>query len=156
MGRPKIQNPKNKHIGIVTTEEKYRRFKALGLIGDEAIDVLLFHLEKGDMELNVKKSQSIKNIKSMKKQIENLEFEILKEETRIEEINQKIGVNATNGLRKDIDKAINNVMQRYNNQCIFNIYEFVEDNKEFIKAQAYLCNITVEEFNQILIDNVED
>ena len=156
MGRPKIQNPKNKHIGIVTTEEKYRRFKALGLIGDEAIDVLLFHLEKGDMELNVKKSQSIKNIKSMKKQIENLEFEILKEETRIEEINQKIGVNATNGLRKDIDKAINNVMQRYNNQGVFNIYEFVEYNKEFIKAQAYLCNTTFKEFNQILIDNVED
>ena len=80
MGRPRIRNPKNKHIGIVTTEEKFHRFKKLGLIGDEAIDVLLYYLENDKSKLNVQKQQIISNIRNIRKQIENLEYEVLKED----------------------------------------------------------------------------
>jgi len=97
MGRPKKQNPKNKHIGIVTTEEKFRRFKALGLVGDEAIDVLLFHLENDKTSLNVKRMQTISNIKKIDKDIEELQYQKLKEETKLEGLNEEIGINKNNG-----------------------------------------------------------
>ena len=65
MGRPKKQNPKSRHIGIVTTEEKFRRYKALGLKGDEAIDVLLHYRENKTQKLEIQKSQAIINIKTI-------------------------------------------------------------------------------------------
>ena len=126
MARPRIRNPKNKHIGIVTTEEKFRRFKALGLVGDEAIDVILYHLESDNMKLNIQKSQAINHIKSMRKQIEDLEYEILKEETKIEQINEKIGLNKDTGLRKDVDNAVKKIIRRFNSQSIYTIDEFLD------------------------------
>lgn len=152
MGRPPVQNPKNRHIGIVTTDEKFQRFKKLGLVGDEVIDVLLYYLENDKTKLNVQKQQIISNIKNIQKEIENLEFERLKEETRLEEINQEIGVNKDNGLRNDVDKALKRVFRRFENQSIFNIYEFVEDNKTLIENQAYLCNTDVEEFKKLIYE----
>ena len=156
MGRPKSANPKNKHIGIVTTEEKYRRFKALGLVGDEAIDVLLFHLEKGNMGLNIKKSQAIRNIKSLREQIEQLEYEVLQEETKLEQINSEIGISET-GLGNDVDRAIKTVLDRFNNQEIYTIEEYLElkKNKLLLDIQAGLCNKDVEEFKELVITNAK-
>lgn len=156
MARPRKQNPKNKHIGIVTTEEKFRRFKALGLVGDEVIDVLLYHLESDNMKLNIQKSQAINNIKNMRKQIEDLEYEILKEETKIEQINEKIGLNKDTGLRRDVDNAVKKIIQRFNSQSIYTIDEFLDfkENKVLIESQAYLCSYDVEAFKDLVRDSV--
>lgn len=156
MARPRIRNPKNKHIGIVTTEEKFRRFKALGLVGDEAIDVLLYHLESDNMNLNIQKSQAINNIKHMRKEIEDLEYEILKEETKIEQINEKIGLNKDTGLRKDVDNAVKKIIRRFNSQSIYTIDEFLDfkENKVFIENQAYLCSYDVEALKDLVRDSV--
>ncbi len=155
MARPRKQNPKNKHIGIVTTEEKFRRFKALGLVGDEVIDVLLYHLESDNMKLNIQKSQAINHIKNMRKQIEDLEYEILKEETKIEQINEKIGLNKDTGLRKDVDRSIKTVLQRFNSQEIYTIEEFLDlkQNQHLIESQAVLCSCDVEEFKDLVRSN---
>ena len=156
MARPRKQNPKNKHIGIVTTEEKFRRFKALGLVGDEVIDVLLYHLESDNMKLNIQKSQAINNIKNMRKSIEDLEYEILKEETKIEQINEKIGLNKDTGLRRDVDNAVKKIIQRFNSQSIYTIDEFLDfkENKVLIETQAYLCSYDVEAFKDLVRDSV--
>lgn len=156
MARPRIRNPKNKHIGIVTTEEKFRRFKALGLVGDEAIDVILYHLESENMNLNIQKSQAINNIKHMRKEIEDLEYEILKEETKIEQINEKIGLNKDTGLRKDVDNAVKKIIRRFNSQSIYTIDEFLDfkENKVFIENQAYLCSYDVEALKDLVRDSV--
>lgn len=156
MARPRKQNPKNKHIGIVTTEEKFRRFKALGLVGDEVIDVLLYHLESDNMKLNIQKSQAINHIKNMRKQIEDLEYEILKEETKIEQINEKIGLNKDTGLRRDVDNAVKTIIQRFNSQSIYTIDEFLDfkENKVLIESQAYLCSYDVEAFKDLVRDSV--
>ena len=155
MARPRKNNPKNKHIGIVTTEEKFRRFKALGLVGDEAIDVLLYHLESDNMKLNIQKSQAVNRIKDMRKTIEDLEYEILKEETKIEQLNERIGLNKDTGLRTDVDKAVKTVLQRFNAQEIFTLDEFLElkKNKPLIESQAGLCSCDVETFKDLVRDN---
>ena len=156
MARPRKKNPKNKHIGIVTTEEKYRRFKALGLVGDEAIDALLYHLESDNMKLNIQKSQAINRIKSMRKTIEDLEQEILKEETKIEQLNEKIGINSETGLSNDVDKAVNVVIQRFKRQHIFTIDEFLElkNNQFLIESQALLCSYDIDDFKDLVRDSV--
>ncbi len=154
MGRPKSQDPKNRHIGIVTTESKFKRFKALGLKGDEAIDVLLYYLENDKMETNIRKSFIIRRIKEISKEVEDLEFEKLKLETQLEQVNLEMGINKENGLNRQVDNAIKNVLQRFNNQSIFNIYDFVEDNKRLIETQAYLCNMSCEEFKELLYENI--
>ena len=155
MGRPKKQNPKNRHIGIVTTEEKFRRFKALGLVGDEAIDVLLYHLENDKTGLNVKRMQTISNIKRIDKDIEELQYQKLKEETKLEELNEEIGVNKNNGLRNDVDQAVKTVLQRYNRvKDIYSIYDFFDMNEKLLEDQAYLSNISVDELKGLIHESI--
>ena len=155
MGRPRKANPKTRHIGIVTTPEKYNRFKALGLVGDEAIDALLYHMEKDKTKLSIQKMQIIGNIKKIAEEIEHLEYEKLKLETKLEEINQSIGINEANGLRKDINNAICNVLNRYDRvKEIYNIYDFMDFNKEYIETQAFLVNIPPDELRALIIENI--
>ena len=155
MGRPKKQNPKNRHIGIVTTEEKFRRFKALGLVGDEAIDVLLYHLENDKTSLNVKRMQTISNIKKIDKDIEELQYQKLKEETKLEGLNEEIGINKNNGLRNDVDQAVKTVLQRYNRvKEIYTIYDFFDMNEKLLEDQAYLSNISVDELKGLIHESI--
>ena len=154
MARPRIANPKIKHIGIATTPEKFLRFKALGLVGDEAVDVLLYYLENNKTKLNVQKMQIIKQIKEISKQIESLEFEKLELETKLETINDEIGV-SDNGLGKDVERAVKNVLQRYNKvKEIYTIYDFMDLNKDYVENQAYLVNITTEELKGLVYESL--
>ena len=153
MGRPKSNNPKTKYIGIVTTPEKFDRFKALGLVGDQVIDVLLYHLENDNTKLNVQKMQIINNIKKIDADIEQLEYEKINLETKLEEINQSIGINAKDGLRNDISRAVNTCLQRYEKfRGIYYVEDFIDLNKEFIENQAYLANMTVEELKELILE----
>lgn len=155
MGRPRKQNPKTKHIGIATTEEKFNRYKALGLVGDQAVDILLYHLENDNTNLNVTRMQTISNIKRIGKEIEELEFQKLKEETKLEELNEQIGVNKASGLRKDVDRAVKTVLQRYNKvKEIYSIDEFFEMNENLLEDQAYIGSITVDELKEYVYEGI--
>ena len=117
MGRPKSANPKNRHIGIVTTEDKYRRFKRLNLVGDRAIDVLLYYLEKDNQKLQLEKILLVENIKKIDKEIKELEYKRLEFETELEEVNKKIGISEA-GMTNDVESAVETILQRYNNQSV--------------------------------------
>ena len=154
MGRPKKQNPKNKHIGIVTTEEKFRRFKALNLKGDEAIDILLHYLESEKMELDIKRSQAARNIKKLKKQIEDLEYEVLKEQSKLDAINEQISSEHAYGLDEITKQCIDTALQRFDSR-IWSIEEFLDTDKyqELFMVQANRCHKELDEFKE-LVKNV--
>ena len=155
MGRPRSSNPKNKHIGIVTTEEKWRRFKSLNLVGDRAIDVLLYYLEKDNRKVQMDKIYLVDSIKRIDKEIKELEYERLKLETELEEVNRKIGISEA-GMTSDVEKAVGTILQRYNSQSIYNIKEFLEDNKNLLESQAYLCGLSTGKLYQIVYEKVEE
>lgn len=154
MGRPKSANPKNKHIGIVTTEEKYRRFKRLNLVGDRAIDVLLYYLEKEGQKIQLEKIMIVDNIKKIDKEIKELEYQKLALETELEEVNKKIGF-VEAGMTSDVEKAVGTILQRYN-QSIHNIKEFLEFNNNLLETQACLCGLSKGRLYQIVFDKVEE
>ena len=155
MGRPKSANPKNRHIGIVTTEEKYRRFKRLNLVGDRAIDVLLYYLEKDNQKLQLEKILLVENIKKIDKEIKELEYKRLEFETELEEVNKRLGF-VEAGMTNDVEKAVGNILQRYNSQSVYNIKEFLEDNKKLLESQAYLCGLSKGRLYQIVYEKVEE
>lgn len=154
MGRPKSLNPKNKHIGIVTTEEKYRRFKSLGLIGDEAIDMLLYYLEKDNKKLQIDKSLTVTKIKEIDKQVKELEYQKLNLECELEELNKKIGVNEK-GLSNDVERAVGTILQRFEMQKVYNIWDFLENNEKLLKSQAYLCGISEDKLWELVFNEAE-
>ena len=155
MGRPKSANPKNKHIGIVTTEDKYRRFKRLNLVGDRAIDVLLYYLEKDGQKLQLEKILIVENIKKIDKEIKELEYKRLEFETELEEVNKKIGISEA-GITNDVESAVGTILQRYNSQSVYTIQEFLNDNKKLLENQAYLCGLSIGELYQIVYEKVEE
>lgn len=154
MGRPKSLNPKNKHIGIVTTEEKYRRFKSLGLIGDEAIDMLLYYLEKDNTKLQIDKSLTVTKIKEIDKQVKDLEYQKLNLEYELEELNKKIGV-TEKGLSNDVERAVSVILHRWETQSILNIGDFLEMNEELLKSQAYLCGISEDKLGELVFNETK-
>ena len=155
MGRPKSANPKSRHIGIVTTEEKYRRFKRLNLVGDRAIDVLLYYLEKDNQKVQLEKILLVENIKKIDKEIKELEYKRLEFETELEEVNKRIGF-AEAGMTSDVEKAVGTILQRYNEQSVYNIKEFLKFNKNLLENQAYLCGLSKGRLYQIVFDKVEE
>ena len=155
MGRPKSNNPKNKHIGIVTTADKYRRFKELNLVGDRAIDVLLYYLENDNKRLQMSKIELVNRIKEIDIKIKDLEYERLQLETELEEVNKKIGL-AENGLSVDVEKAVNVILQRYDMQKdVYNIMEFLDNNETLLENQAYLCGISSDKLWELVFNKFE-
>lgn len=151
MGRPKSANPKSEHIGIVTTPNLKERFKALGLVGDEAIVVLLHYLEKENKKLEIEKILKINQIKNIDKQIEELEFEKLKLETQLQQLNEQLGL-SSDGKNVNVENAVNRILNRFNNQNVYNIVEFLGVNQEFVKQQAFLCGLEVSQLEDIVFE----
>ena len=155
MGRPKSTNPKNRHIGIVTTDEKYKRFKELGLIGDKAIDVLLYYLEKPNKKLQIDKILTVQAIRDIDCLIKDLEYEKLKLQNELEEINKQIGI-AEAGVGVDVERAITTILQRYDDvKEVYNILEFLEYNEELLKNQAYLCGVSADKLGDLVFNAYE-
>lgn len=155
MGRPKSNNPKNKHIGIVTTADKYRRFKELNLVGDRAIDVLLYYLENDNKRLQMSKIEIVNRIKDIDNKIKDLEYERLQLETELEEVNKKIGLTEA-GFSVDVEKAVNVILQRYDMQKdVYNIMEFLDNNETLLENQAYLCGISSDKLWELVFNKFE-
>ncbi len=155
MGRPRAKNPKNKHIGIVTTEDKFRRFKELGLVGDRAIDVILYYLEKDNRKLQMDKINIVNQIKKIDKDIKDLEYQKLALETELEEVNKKIGI-AGAGMTSDVERSVGIILSRFNNQSVYNIEEFLKFNANLLEQQAYLCGLSKGRLYQIVYDKAEE
>lgn len=155
MGRPKSNNPKNKHIGIVTTADKYRRFKELNLVGDRAIDVLLYYLENDNKGLQMSKIELVNRIKEIDNKVKDLEYERLQMETELEEINKKIGL-AETGFSVDVEKAVDVILQRYDMQKdVYNLMEFLDNNETLLENQAYLCGISSDKLWELVFNKFE-
>lgn len=155
MGRPRSNNPKNKHIGLVTTEDKHRRFKELNLIGDKAIDVLLYYLENDNKALQMDKIETVNQIKKIDNQIKHLEYQKLALETELAEINKKIGL-TERGYNVDVEKAVNVILQRYElKKEVCNIMEFLNNNETLLENQAYLCGISADKLWELVFDKFE-
>lgn len=142
MGRPKSRNPKSAHIGVATTPEKKRRFQQLGLVGDEVIDVVLYHLEKPNQELRIKKIFLENQLKQIDEEIKNLEYSKLHLQSEIDELSSLI---EDKGATIPVESAIRNILQRYNSQIVYGISDWLIHNREFVKSQAFLCGVPFEE-----------
>lgn len=157
MGRPKSLNPKNQFIGIKTTKEVKDQYKLLGFKGDEGIRVLIELYGNRNKELELKKQQTVINIKKLDSQIESLEFQKLSEQTRLDEINQEIGLVDINGesYTRDVERSLKTVIEKYNqSSVIMDIFDFIECNRNFIENQAFLASIDVEEFKRLIFDSI--
>ena len=151
MARPRSKNPKSAHIGIATTPQLKERFNALNLKGDRAIEVLLYYLEKDNKKLQIDKIMVINRIKEIDKEVEELEFEKLKLETQLQQLNEQLGL-SSDGKSVDVEKAVNRILERFNSQNMFNIIEFLGLNQEFVKQQAFLCGLEANELEDIVFE----
>lgn len=143
MSRPPIANPKNKHIRTRTTLDLYTRFMRVcerkGLTGDDWIVLFLGTFENDND--NVKSQIAIEKmkLKSIRKQMRELENEKVSCENIIEELNS----DATGS--RDVEAAVNVILQRFRMQSVYNIYQFLEENQTLLENQALLAGISEDE-----------
>ncbi len=150
MGRPRIANPKTKTLTTRTTEDLYVRlmrvFEKKGLKGDDWIILFLGTFEN-DTD-NIKSQVSIEKmkLKSINKQIRDLENQKISCENILEELNTKHG--GTN----EVDRAVNNILQRFHNQSVYNIIDFLDENKQLLETQAYLAGVEEDELYMMVFN----
>ena len=87
-------------------------------------------------------------IREINKDIRKLENEKISCENILEEL-PKVDMEESS----DIDKALSNVLQRFNQQSIYTLEEWVEENKQYIETQAYFFGVNYDELEQLVIDN---
>ena len=153
MGRPKTANPKREFIGTKTTKDLKARFDKVcerkNLKGDDWLVLFLGAFEK-DVD-NVKSQKIIQKmrIKEINKNIRELENEKISCENILEELSEiDIGEESN-----DLDSAITTIMQRFNNQTLYTLEEWVEENRPFIENQAYIHGLKYDELQQAILDN---
>lgn len=150
MARPPIANPKNKHIRTRTTLDLYTRFMRVcerkGLTGDDWIVLFLGTFENDND--NVKSQIAIEKmkLKSIRKQMRELENEKVSCENIIEELNS----DATGS--HDVDAAVDAILQRFRRQSVYNIYQFLEENQTLLENQALLAGISEDELYMLVFN----
>lgn len=151
MGRPKIANPKNEIINTRTTKELRFRFDRVcerkGLKGDDWLILFLGTFENDND--NVKSQIAIEkmNLKRINFELRTLENMKVSSENIIEELN-----NSAIGS-PDVEAAVRNVLQRFNMQSVYNIYEFLEENSVLLENQALLAGISEDELYMLVFNN---
>lgn len=152
MARPRSANPKTEYIGTKTTKELKMRFNRVcerkGLRGDDWLILFLGFTENDADDVKSQKNFHIMRIKEIDREIRMLENERISCENIIEELNE---IQDKNG-DSDVKKAIRNIIQRYNNQSVYNISEFLKFNESLVKNQAYLCGISSDELEKMIVD----
>lgn len=150
MARPLISNPKNKHIRTRTTEDLYSRFMRVcerkGLTGDDWIILFLGTFENDND--NVKSQIALEKMKlrNIRKQMRELENQKISSETIIEELNnESVGSH-------DVETAVENILQRFNRQTVYNIHQFLEENHALLENQALLAGISEDELYMMVFN----
>lgn len=156
MGRHPVRNPKDKILNFKVTEEDYMKYKSLGFKGDKGIQILIHRYGNNQKMLEIEKYGCINRIKRLDKQIEELEYEKLAEQSRLEEINFKLGYREINGkvYSDDVIRAVEGLIERYNSKSIGDIFDFISDNEQLIRNKSYMVNISFSEMKELLINQV--
>ena len=152
MGRPKTANPKTEYIGTKTTKDLKVRFDKVcerkNLKGDDWLVLFLGVFEKDNDNVKSQRTLQKMRIREINKDIRKLENEKISCENILEEL-PKVDMEESS----DIDKALSNVLQRFNEQTIYTLEEWVEENKKYIETQAYFFGVNYDELEQLVIDN---
>ena len=152
MGRPKTANPKTEYIGTKTTKDLKVRFDKVcerkNLKGDDWLVLFLGVFEKDNDNVKSQRTLQKMRIREINKDIRKLENEKISCENILEEL-PKVYMEESS----DIDKALSNVLQRFNQQSIYTLEEWVEENKQYIETQAYFFGVNYDELEQLVIDN---
>ena len=151
MGRPRSANPKSEYIGTKTTQGLKKRFDRVcskkRLKGDDWLVLFLGAYENDDDNIQSQIAVEKMRIKEINKQIKELENEKISRENIIEELNEK----AVFGSH-DVENAVGVVLQRFHMQSIYNILEFLEENRELLETQAHLAGIPVDELDMLVFN----
>ncbi len=152
MGRPKTANPKREFIGTKTTKDYKVRFDKVcerkNLKGDDWLVLFLGVFENDNDDIVSERILQKMRIREINRSIRELENEKISCENILEELPE-----VTIEESSDIDKALSNVLQRYNGQSIYTIEEWIDENKRFIENQAYFFGVDYEELEQLILDN---
>ena len=152
MGIPKTAYPKTEYIGTKTTKDLKVRFDKVcerkNLKGDDWLVLFLGVFEKDNDNVKSQRTLQKMRIREINKDIRKLENEKISCENILEEL-PKVDMEESS----DIDKALSNVLQRFNQQSIYTLEEWVEENKQYIETQAYFFGVNYDELEQLVIDN---
>ena len=152
MGRPKTANPKKEFIGTKTTRDYKVRFDKVcerkNLKGDDWLVLFLGVFENDNDDILSQRILQKMRIREINKSIRELENEKISCENNLEELPED-----TIKESSDIDKALFNVLQRYNNQSIYTIEEWIDENRHFIENQAYFFGVNYDELERLILDN---
>ncbi|MBP5421483.1 MAG: hypothetical protein J6Y78_03465 [Paludibacteraceae bacterium] len=152
MGRPKTANPKKEFIGTKTTRDYKVRFDKVcerkNLKGDDWLVLFLGVFENDNDDVKSERTLQKMRIREINKRIRELENEKISCENILEEL-PEVTIEET----KDIDKALITVLQRFNNQSIYNIDEWVSENRPFIENQAYIHGVNYDELERLILEN---
>lgn len=146
---------KNQIITTRTTDDLYHRFKKLcekkNWKGDDWIIMFLAKFEDEQdflrSQINVEKSK----LRKINKDIQDLENQKIGCLNLIEEMAANV-VGSDDGVDDDVRKAVDNVLQRFRNQSIYSLSEFLEFNKDFVQFQAFLWNVELEDLERRIIE----
>ena len=152
MGRPRTANPKKEFIGTKTTNDLKVRFDKVcerkNLKGDDWLVLFLGVFENDNDNVKSQRTLQKMRIKEINRNIRELENEKISCENILEELPQ-VDVEESS----DIDKAFSNVLQRFNEQSIYTIEEWIEENKHFIENQAYLFGVNYDDLKQLILED---
>ena len=152
MGRPKTVNPKKEYIGTKTTTDYKVRFDKVcerkNLKGDDWLVLFLGVFEKDTDNVRSQKIIQKMRIKEINKNIMELENEKISCENILEELSDIDIPEEAN----DMDKAVTTILQRFNKQSIYTLEEWINENKPFIKNQAYIHGVDEDELEQKVFD----
>ena len=153
MGRPKTANPKKEFIGTKTTNDLKVRFDKVcerkNLKGDDWLVLFLGVFENDNDDIKSQRTLQKMRIREINRSIRELENEKISCENILEELPE-----VTIEESSDIDKALVNILQRFNRQSVYNtISDWVDENRPFIENQAYVHGVNYDELEQLILDN---
>ena len=152
MGRPRTANPKKEFIGTKTTNDLKVRFDNVcerkNLKGDDWLVLFLGVFENDNDNVKSQRTLQKMRIREINKDIRKLENEKISCENILEEL-PEVTIESS-----DIDKALVNILQRFNRQSVYNtISDWVDENRPFIENQAYVHGVNYDELEQLILDN---
>lgn len=149
MARRRVPNPKTRMFNTRTTEDLYQRLMSVlerkGLKGDDWIVLFLGTFENDQDNIRSELALKRMRLRGIKREMMNLENEKISCENIVEELSLKAGSD-------DVEKAVNNVLQRFNNQSIYTLEEFLNDNKPLLETQSFLAGVSEEELSRRIFE----
>ena len=120
-----------------------------------AVEFFIAHITSNKKKLEVEKF-------FLEEEYRDKKIDLIPVEQRIEEINKELGVLDVEGVEYslEISNALNVVKHNYlqikkGYSKGLDIREFIENNTSMVNIQAIACNMSLDEFSEVLINYVE-